>query len=133
MDTNESDSMANQTNVDKIIFRIVFKIYKAAPNIVAIIFITGTNYDCNVDNKGDLIWMQYQFPRGLNMLAISHPKRNIYACNLFHKGPNKLAIIENLFSRDSSRNHSHVILGRFSTLQAYIVRFGFEIATCKHI
>ena len=32
-----------------------------------------------------------------------------------------LAIIENLFSRDSSRNHSHLTLGRFSTLQAYLV------------
>ena len=41
-----------------------------------------------------------------------------------------LAIIENLFSRDSSRNHSHVTLGRFSRLQAYLVRFGRD---CKYI
>ena len=48
-----------------------------------------------------------------------------------------LANIEILFSRDSSRNHSHVILGRFLTLQAYLdpwkgiaslYGFGFEIA-----
>ena len=35
--------------------------------------------------------MQSQFQRGLNMLAISNPKRTIYACNLFQKGPNMLA------------------------------------------
>ena len=100
--------------------------------MVAIIFKTRTNYACNVDNKGDLIhvWMQSQFQRGLNMLAISNPKRTIYACNLFQLGPHMLAIIENLFSRDSSRNHSHVILERFSTLQAYVVP---NKQDCKHI
>ena len=39
-----------------------------------------------------------------------------------------LAIIENLLSRDSSRNHSHVTLGRFPTLQAYSVQLK-EIAS----
>ena len=38
------------------------------------------------------------------------------------------AIIENLFSRDSFRNH--VTLGRFSTLKAYLVRIKID---CKHI
>ena len=40
-----------------------------------------------------------------------------------------IAIIENLFSRDSSRNHSHVILGRFSRLQAYMIPYERD---CKH-
>ena len=66
---------------------------------------------------------------GPNMLAISNLKRTIYACNLFEKGPNMLAIIENLFSRDSSRNHGHVTLGRFSALQAYLVPIERD---CKH-
>ena len=73
--------------------------YRGVLHIIAMIFMTGTKYACNFDNKGDLIWMQYQFRRGLNMLAIN----------------------EYLFSRNSSRNHSHVILGRFSTLLAYLV------------
>ena len=64
----------------------------------------GTKYACNVDNIGDLIHVC--------MDAILNPKRTIYASNLFQKGPNMLAI-ENLFSRDSFRNHSHVILGLF--------------------
>ena len=38
------------------------------------------------------------------------------------------AIIENLFSRDSFRNH--VTLGRFSTLQVYLVPIKID---CKHI
>ena len=38
-----------------------------------------------------------------------------------------IAIMENLCSRDSSSNHSHVTLGQFSTLQSYVVRFGIEI------
>ena len=36
--------------------------------MVAMIFMT--KYARNVDNKEDLICMQYQFQRGLNMLAI---------------------------------------------------------------
>ena len=46
-----------------------------------------TKYGCNVDNKGDLIWMQYQFQRGLNTFAISNPKRN-----LVHLGSYMLAM-----------------------------------------
>ena len=41
-----------------------------------------------------------------------------------------LANIESLFSRDSSRNHSHGTLGRFSLLQAYLVPVE---RNCKHI
>ena len=36
-----------------------------------------------------------------------------YICNLFQKGPDMIGIIGNLPSLDSSRNHSHVILGHF--------------------
>ena len=39
-----------------------------------------------------------------------------------------IAMIENLFWRDSSRNHSHVTLERFSTLQSYLVLFVGKIA-----
>ena len=41
-----------------------------------------------------------------------------------------LANIENLFSRDSSRNHSHIPLGRFPLLLAYMVPIEIN---CKHI
>ena len=43
------------------------------------------------------------------MNAMSISNRTIYDCNLFQKGPNMIAIIANLFSRDSFRNHGHVI------------------------
>ena len=49
-------------------------------------FMTGTKYACNDNNKGDLIRMQSQFQRDLNMLAISNPKWTIYACNV-ENGP----------------------------------------------
>ena len=39
--------------------------------MVAIIFMSGTEYDCNHDNNGDLICLQYRLERGLNMLAMS--------------------------------------------------------------
>ena len=57
------------------------------------------------------------------MIAIFILKRTIYDCNPFQKGPNMTAIIEILFSRDSSRNYSHVIQGRISTLQSILVLF----------
>ena len=82
--------------------------------MVAINFMTGNKYDCNrsndwdliclqsgskkalyaciVDEKGDLIWMQSQFQRRLNVRAISNPKRTIYAFD----GPNKLGIIDEI-------------------------------------
>ena len=53
-----------------------------------------------------------------------------------------IAIIEKLFSRDSPCNQSHVTLGRFPTLQSYLVRLRTEIAIilspynnchCNHI
>ena len=56
-------------------------------------------------------------------------KRTIYACNLFQMGPNMLEIIEIVFWRYSIRNHSHVTLGSFSTLQAYLAPFVFIIAS----
>ena len=41
-----------------------------------------------------------------------------------------LADIETLFSRDSTRNQSHVPLGRFPLLQAYLVPIERD---CNHI
>ena len=41
-----------------------------------------------------------------------------------------LAIIEILFSRDPSKNHSYVTLGQFLTLQTYLVPIERD---CKHI
>ena len=73
--------------------------------MVATIFMMATKYACNDNNNWDLIWMQSRFQRRLNMLAISNSYRTIYGCNLFRNGVNMLAIIENLFLRDSSKNH----------------------------
>ena len=53
-----------------------------------------------------------------------------YNCNLFQNGPNMIAMIENLYSRDTSRNHSHETNGRISTLQSYYVLFKND---CNHI
>ena len=66
------------------------------------------------------------------MLAILNRNRTVYACNLVRLGPNMLAIIAILFSRKfivTSRNHSHLTLGRFLTLQAYLAPFERD---CKH-
>ena len=97
--------------------------------MVAITIMTGTKDACNHDNNGDLICLQSRLERGLNMHAISSLNRTIYAWNLFQKGSNMLASIENLFSRNSSKNYSHVILGSFSTLQSCLVLFEKD---CKH-
>ena len=77
----------------------------------------GTRYDCNLGHEEDLIWLQSWAQKGLDMIAMSVLNRTTYDCNLCQKGHNMIAIIENLFWRDSSRNHSHVTPGRFSTLQ----------------
>ena len=94
----------------------------------ATMVIMGTKLACNHDFNGDLIWMQYEFQRGLNMPAISNSK-----------GPNMLAIIEIVLeARDYNfwTNHARKfsmfasIFGPYSKrLQAYMVRFGFEIAS----
>ena len=78
-----------------------------------------TTYGCNHDYNGDLICLQSQIRNGPYMLA-----------NFFQQGQNMLAIIKVLFSRDASRNQSHVTLGRFPTLQAYLVPIERD---CKHI
>ena len=76
--------------------------------MVATILMMAAKYACNDNNNWDLIWMQSQFRRRLNKLAISNPKWTLYACNIFQMGPNMLASIENLFLRYSNKNHSHV-------------------------
>jgi len=53
------------------------------------------------------------------MLAISNPKRTIYSCNLFQKGPNMLAI------RKSSQSHVTIISWWISRKQNF--------DNCKHI
>ena len=47
------------------------------------------------------------------MIAISILNQTVYDYNLLQTGSNLTAVIENLFSRDSSKNHSHVALGRY--------------------
>ena len=65
--------------------------------MIAIISMIGTKYDCNDSYYGDLILL-------------------LYLQCWSRKGLSMIAIIENLLSLDSSRNHSHV-----SSLQAYMV------------
>ena len=74
--------------------------------------------------------MQSSLLMGPNMIAMSIPNRTIYDCNLSQLGPNMIAMIDNLLSRDSSKNHSHVTLGRISILQSYLVPIGKD---CYHI
>ena len=70
------------------------------------------------------------------MFAISNPKQTILyrpymlAISFNRDQIGTLANIENLFSCDSSRNQSHVPLGRFPFLQAYLVP---TERNCKHI
>ena len=64
------------------------------------------------------------------MIAMMVTIRTKYDCNLLHKGPNMTTVIEILFSRDLFRNHSHVTLGRISTLRSYLVLFERD---CNHI
>ena len=46
--------------------------YYKRPNMLAFFFKKRTKYACNDNINEDLIWMQSQFRRGLNMLAISN-------------------------------------------------------------
>ena len=75
---------------------------------------TGTKYACNERNDWNQINLQSWSPKGLNMLAI----------------------IEILFSRDSSRKHSHrdsgTIFDIASIFEPYwkiLQEFGFEVAS----
>ena len=112
--------------------------YRDGPHMVAKIFMIGIKYACNKNINENLIWMQSQFQRTLNMLAISNSKRTLYACNLFQKGPNMLAMSKidpewrNYDSDNSLENKILMIASIFGPhwkrLKAYIVRFKFEIA-----
>ena len=62
-----------------------------------------------------------RFHLGLNKSAIIRMKGTKYDCNPFQFRSNMSAMIEKFFSRDWSRNHSHVGLGRFLRLQSYKV------------
>ena len=85
-------------------------------NMNAIMIMKGTKYDSNLSLKTDHIsYMMYH-------------TYIIYDSNPFKKGLTMIAIIEILFSRDLSRNHSHVTRKRILKLQSYTVRFRIEIA-----
>ena len=100
--------------------------YRAGPLMIAINFMIETKYECNV-NYYYQIWLQWYSEWGPNMNAISIPNWTIYDCNIFQKEPNMIAMIQNLFSRDSSRNHVHVTLAKFPILQSYLVHFVIKI------
>ena len=77
----------------------------------------------------DLIYLQSWFRREPNMLAISNPKRTIYACNLVGWGPNMLAmskIVLKSCDYDFWTNHAKT---NFGWLQAYLVPIERD---CKH-
>ena len=93
--------------------------YRDGPHMVAKIFMIGIKYACNKNINENLIWMQSQFQRTLNMLAISNSKRTLYACNLFQKGPNMLAIIKNYF--------------REIRLEIMVTWLRYNFWHCKHI
>ena len=112
--------------------REVSSVYRAEPLMIAIIFMLETKYNCNNGHERDLIWLQSSSQRGPNTIANSVPNPTIYDCNLFQKGPNMIAVIENLFSRDSSRNHSHVTVGKFLILQSYLVLFEKDYGTIRN-
>ena len=61
--------------------------------MLAILVKKAAKYACNVDHKGGLIWMQSQFRRGLNMIAIRNPTRAIYA--IFFKGTKYACNVDN--------------------------------------
>ena len=128
------------------------KTYWGGPHMIAIIFIMGTKYDCNLHNKEDQIWLQWWTKWGPNMNAIFITKGTKCDCNLKYETDHKClqsysigtkytSNIENLFSRNWSRNQSRArasrtisviasIFGPFWIgLQLYMVRFVLEIAS----
>ena len=88
--------------------------------MLAIVVKKGTKYECKDDNDRDLLCMQSQFQRELNMLAISFDRDQ------------KFLQKSKILWRDSSKNHtcSHLTPGQFSTLQAYLVPIERD---CKYI
>ena len=59
-------------------------------NMLAMMIKMVTWYACDPSFKRHQICLQSGLQWGSYMLAISNPKRTIYACNLFQKGPNIL-------------------------------------------
>ena len=101
-------------------------LYRDGQHIVAKIFRAGTNHAYNLDHKTDQVSLQIAIMiiMGANMLVISRTDRiclqsfsigTKYACNQ---------------QNSVFRNNSHVILGRFPTLQAYLVIIKKD---CKHV
>ena len=56
--------------------------YRVGPLMIAIIFMVGTNYDCNPHNKKGQIWLQCLLWLGLNMIAIFITNKSQYDCNV---------------------------------------------------
>ena len=124
--------------------REVSSVYRAEPLMIAIIFMLETKYNCNNGHERDLIWLQSSSQKGPNTIAISVSNRTIYDCNLVQKRPYMIAMIEILFSRDSSSdsrqcNHIWSLLKQISILYGQlwiplaIIFSRFFDQDCNHI
>ena len=82
------------------------------PDIIAMKVTKGTKYDCNFGRQTNQIWVQ-SLQWGTNMKFI------LWMQSQLPIGSYMIAMIKNLFPRDSSRNHSHVTL--------------HELQYCNHI
>ena len=56
--------------------------YRGGPHMIAIMFIMGTKYNCNLTSEMDYIWLQWWSKWGPNMNAICITKGTKYDCNL---------------------------------------------------
>ena len=98
---------------------------RAGPLMIAIILMMGTKYDCINGHERDQIWLQRWWQFGPNMIAICFLNRTIYDSNLFQKGPNMTAVVENFISQDLSINQG-TWLWWFSTLQSYLKKIAIK-------
>ena len=83
--------------------------------MIATILMMGPKYECKYYNNRDWIWLQSSLQIGPNMIAMLVTKGTEYECNL----NSELGYIwlQSLPEKD----HSHVTLGRSTTLQSYKV------------
>ena len=89
------------------------------------LFISSIIYEFNI---GPDYNMNIRLVPTINGISVIYGTE--YDLNVFQWGPYMSAIIEKSRSRFSSRNHSHLIQGRFSRLQSYKVLIGKD---CNHI
>ena len=106
--------------------------------MIAITFMIGTKYYCNLQ---DQIWLQWWSQLGPNMIATSISNRTIYYCNLFQSGLNMIAISKFVLKSRDYDFWTNLAKTNFRSLQSYLVQFG-KIAIiygpirywhCKHI